>query len=119
MQIQIGAAMGFLLFSIGFALGWFTFKYLLNKKVDEIHEMMEKDLEKSNARMKLQPEKISIKFEKINGLIYVYNRNTDHYITKGATYEEIVDDLETRFPDKIFLATPGSLKQVKNDSLSV
>src|SRR6056300_1695404 len=117
MQIQIGATMGFLIFVFGFLAGWFTFRHLLNKKVNEIHEMMEKELDESNAKM--EPKTVSIKFEKINGLIYVYNRKTDHYITKGATYEEIVDDLETRFPDKIFLATPGSLKQVKNDSLSV
>lgn len=117
MQIQIGAAMGFLLFSIGFALGWFTFKYLLDKKVDQIHEIMERDLEKSN--LKFEPKKVSIKFEKMNGLIYVYNCKTDHFITQGKTYEEIADNLEKRFPDTMFLAAPGALKQVKNDSLSV
>ncbi|MGA1047745.1 MAG: hypothetical protein ACO3UU_07025 [Minisyncoccia bacterium] len=117
MQIQIGAAMGFLIFAIGFAAGWFTFRHLLNVKVNEIHDFMEKDLEKSN--LKFEPKKVSIKFEKINGLIYVYNRKTDHFITKGATYEEVVDNLEKWFPDTVFLATPGSLKQVKNDSLSV
>ena len=69
--------------------------------------------------LKFEPKKVSIKFEKMNGLIYVYNCKTDHFITQGKTYEEIADNLEKRFPDTMFLAAPGALKQVKNDSLSV
>jgi len=117
MQIQIGATMGFLIFVFGFLAGWFTFRHLLNKKVNEIHEMMEKNLEESNVKM--EPKKVSLKFEKINNVIYVYNRKTEHFITQGNTYQEIIEDLEARFPDTIFLATPGALEKIQNDSLSV
>lgn len=103
--------MGFLIFVFGFLAGWFTFRHLLNKKVNEIHEMMEKELEESNNR--LEPNKVSLKFEKRNGHIYCYDRKDDKFYSHGETYEEIVKDLEHRFPNTTFFATPGALKQIQ------
>ena len=57
--------MGFLIFVFGFLAGWFTFRYVLNRKVNEIHEMMEKELEESNNKLDMQ--KVSLKFEKHDG----------------------------------------------------
>lgn len=103
--------MGFLIFCFGFLAGWFTFRHLLNKKVNEIHEIMEKELEESNN--KFDVKKVSLKFEKHNGHIYCYDRKDDTFYSQGKTYEEIVKDLEARFPDTTFFATPGALKQIQ------
>ena len=108
---------GALSFLFGVVCGWFLFRHLLFKKVEQMHTHMMAEYEEAYAPK--EPEKISVKFEKHNGNIYVYNRENDNFITQGKTYKEIVDDLSDRFPEITFTATPGALKYVKDDSLSV
>lgn len=103
--------MGFLIFCFGFIAGWFTFRHFLNKKVNEIYDIMDDELKRSND--KAPPKRVSIKFEKYNGSIYVYNRENDNFLTQGKTYQEIVKNLEEQFPEITFLATPGALKQIQ------
>lgn len=105
-------------FIVGVACGWFLFRHLLYKKVEEMHNHMMDEYHQA-YQTKKEKENISVTFEKRNGNIYVYNRENDHFITQGKTYKDVVDNLSDRFPEITFTATPGALKKIKDDSLSV
>lgn len=44
-----------------------------------------------------------VKVEKIGGVEYWFDRDNDQFLGQGATFEEIVSHVKSRFPDHIFL----------------
>jgi len=96
---------------IGVISGWWLYRTLLRNKIEQIYNQMD---EMEQLPIPQDPKKVSVKFERINGLWYVYQKDNDMFLTQGKTYDDIIADLEKRYPDIIFMVSPTTLKKVKN-----
>lgn len=47
-------------------------------------------------------QKITLKVEKIDGIFYLWNKDTDDFLAQGKTVEEATNILVERFPNTIF-----------------
>jgi hypothetical protein len=94
-------------FVLGFIAGWFFIKAIIMYKTQQIL--------KSIADTPL-PEKekkvVHINITRLKNRFYVYNNDTQAFLTQGASKAEITEDLQKRFPDTSFMANPSNLKEV-------
>jgi hypothetical protein len=58
---------------------------------------------------------INLDFFKQNGRIYAHNRDNNEFMGKGNTKQELIDDLQKRFPETSFMANPTNIKDVGLD----
>lgn len=99
--------MGFLLFILGFICGWigltimvtYRMKRTLRRLVDEEEKLPDVKI-------------IKLNFTRIQDMIYAYDSSNDHFMARGISKDEIVNDLQKRFPKTHFTANPSNLKEV-------
>ena len=54
----------------------------------------------------------------MNGMIYIYNMETNEFMAQGETRNVVERNLKKRFPDTVFAATDENLREVfANDSI--
>ena len=61
-----------------------------------------------------ESNKLTVKIEKNNDIFYLYNMETDEFLTQGSSKEEIQENLKKRFGnvDMAFHATSENVKEV-------
>ena len=91
--------------AIGFVLGWFALRALINLKMKRMLDSI------VNSPI---PEKktINLDFVKMDHAILAYNRDTQQFLAQGSTREEITALLLKRFPDTSFMANTKNLEEV-------
>ena len=99
--------MSFLLFIVGLLLGW---KFREYTAVRKFHKM----IKQSEEQQPVAPTKISVKIERSGKMFYLYNLETDEFLTQGYSKEEIQENLQKRFKnsDMVFHATSENIKEV-------
>ena len=99
----------FLFFLVGFIIGWFALRALINRKMRIMLE--------SIASSPIHEKKpiINLDFFKHNGRIYAHNRDNNEFMGKGNTKQELIDDLQKRFPETSFMANKSNIKEVGFD----
>jgi hypothetical protein len=61
---------------------------------------------------------VQIRIERTNGMIYIYNMETNEFMAQGSTRNLVERNLKERFPDTVFTATDENLREVfSNDSV--
>jgi len=98
--------MSYLLYITCFILGWKLREYTAVRKITKIMQEIDKKPEESN--------KLTVKIEKNNDIFYLYNMETDEFLTQGSSKEEIQENLKKRFGnvDMAFHATSENVKEV-------
>ena len=97
----------FLVFAVGFLVGWNEREKWASKKVDALLDMFNKEVEKQ-----VEESRIDIKIEKHNDVYYVFNKHTDDFMAQASTRKELEDALAARFSGKRFFADAENLKEV-------
>jgi len=91
--------------AVGFILGWFALRALINLKMKRMLDSI------VNSPI---PEKktINLDFVKMDHAILAYNRDTQQFLVQVSTREEITALLLKRFPDTSFMANTKNLEEV-------
>jgi len=97
----------FLVFAVGFLVGWNQREKWASRKVDALLDMFNKEVEKQ-----VEESRIDIKIEKHNDVYYVFNKHTDDFMAQASTRKELEDALAARFSGKRFYADVDNLKEV-------
>ena len=95
----------FLLFIVGMLIGWKYREYTAVRKMQKLLKEAEKPKEF---------DKIQVKIERHNDLFYVYNIQTNEFLTQGADKDEIQANLKRRFGNvnMAFHATAENIKEI-------
>lgn len=98
--------MNYLLYIVCFLLGWKFREYTAVRKFNKM-------LKQAEVK-ETQSEKISVKIEKHNDMFYVFNLDTDEFLTQGKNKEEIQANLKRRFGNvnMAFHATAENIKEI-------
>lgn len=99
--------MSYLMFMLGLLLGW---KFREYTAVRKFHKMVKQVEEQSPVKL----NKINVKIERSGKMFYLYNLETDEFLTQGYSKEEIQENLQKRFKnsDMVFHATSENIKEV-------
>ena len=91
----------------GFVLGWWFREFVATIKIKQLIESAE-----------LSADVVRIRLERMNGMIYIYNMETNEFMAQGKTRNVVERNLKERFPDTVFAATDENLREVfTNDSI--
>lgn len=92
----------------GFVAGWWYREFVATVKIKKLLESVE---EHTNNIVR-------IRIERMNGMIYIYNMETNEFMAQGETRNVVEQNLKKRFPDTVFAATDENLREVfANDSI--
>ena len=70
---------------------------------DDVEEKVREGLEKLKARI------VPSRIELVNGMLYLYNRETEEFLGQGKDMQELNDVMKARFPDKLFNVAQAEL----------
>lgn len=100
--------MSYLIFIVGLLIGW---KFREYTAVRKINKMLRENAEKSE---KVEQNKITVKIEKHNDIFYLFNTETNEFLTQGKDKEEIQTNLKLRFQNvnMAFHATAENIKEI-------
>ena len=91
----------------GFVIGWKYREFVATIKIKQLIESAE-----------LSADVVRIRLERMNGMIYIYNMETNEFMAQGKTRNVVERNLKERFPDTVFAATDENLREVfTNDSI--
>ena len=91
----------------GFVIGWRYREFVAAIKIKQLIESAE-----------LSADVVRIRLERMNGMIYIYNMETNEFMAQGKTRNVVERNLKERFPDTVFAATDENLREVfTNDSI--
>ncbi|MFZ9404032.1 MAG: hypothetical protein ACO25Q_06905 [Sediminibacterium sp.] len=104
MEFLAGLIIGFLLALVVIKSLAVAYKQISDEKLDEkIKEGLEK------LKETIIPSRIEIS----NGMLYLYNSETNEFLGQGKTMQELNDAVKKRFPNKLFNVPDEQLKKAK------
>jgi len=83
-------------------LAFFALIWIFWQQYSE-HQKIQQQIE-STIKEKLLPVSVEVH----NGITYWFESETDRFIAQGATDNEIIADVKTRFPNNIFVLPNGT-----------
>jgi hypothetical protein len=104
--------MSYLAYIACFILGWYARQWFAVLRLNYL--LKEHDiefLEKPKSDIPNIPE-MKIKIEKHNDIFYVYDANTDKFLTQGSTRKECVNNLTKDYPTTSIVADPNNTHEV-------
>ena len=91
----------------GFMVGWWLREFVAKIKIKQLIESID-----------VPNDVVRIRLERMNGMIYIYNMETNEFMAQGKTRNVVERNLKERFPDTVFAATDENLREVfANDSI--
>jgi hypothetical protein len=90
---------------LGFILGWFTLRVLINYKMMRMLDNI------ANAPKSEKPV-VNIDLVKMDHAVLAYDRDSNMFLAQGKTKEEITVILQKRFPGISFMANPKNIEEV-------
>jgi len=91
----------------GFVIGWWFREFVAKIKIEQLIESVD-----------VSNDVIRIRMERVDGMIYIYNMETNEFMAQGKTRNVVERNLKERFPDTVFAATDENLREVfANDSI--
>lgn len=79
--------------------------YYIRKLVDsyEKYKALKELDEVVNEKLTMLREKIiPSRLEEENGILFLYNRNTNEFLGQGSSFEELEKNMREKYPDKLF-----------------
>jgi hypothetical protein len=99
----------FALICIGFAAGWYFREYYAMRIV----KTMLKDLEEQVSKEEPEEDRIKMRLEKENGIIYAFKDEDNSFIAQGKDLVELDEAIVARFPGKKFSVREQNLIDIK------
>jgi hypothetical protein len=91
----------------GFVIGWWFREFVAKIKIKQLIESVD-----------VSNDVVRIRMERVDGMIYIYNMETNEFMAQGETRNVVERNLKKRFPDTVFAATDENLREVfANDSI--
>jgi len=91
----------------GFVIGWWFREFVAKIKIKQLIESVD-----------VSNDVVRIRLERMDGMIYIYNMETNEFMAQGKTRNVVERNLKERFPDTVFAATDENLREVfANDSI--
>ena len=91
----------------GFMVGWWFREFVAKIKIKQLIESID-----------VPNDVVRIRLERMDGMIYIYNMETNEFMAQGETRNVVERNLKKRFPDTVFAATDENLREVfANDSI--
>lgn len=90
---------------MGAVYGWYARERHARRTVDRFFSEIEEDAEKTTT-----DSVILITIARHEDIFYVYNKDTEEFMSQGANRTELEENLAKRFPDKRFAADKENLK---------
>jgi hypothetical protein len=91
----------------GFVIGWWFREFVAKIKIKQLIESVD-----------VSNDVVRIRLERMDGMIYIYNMETNEFMAQGETRNVVERNLKKRFPDTVFAATDENLREVfANDSI--
>jgi hypothetical protein len=98
---------------LGFILGWFTLRLLINYKM-----MRMLDNIANSPLPKPEIKVVDIDLIKIKDRVYAYDRKDNSFLGYGNTKDEMIEYLRKKHPNTSFMAKPTNVKEVDfNDTV--
>lgn len=102
----------------GFIGGWVAHSVYMVHVIRKFHqEYLDNPAQFDNAGYEegdlldsVPPKTVLIEVSKINGIFYVHNKETSEFLAQGATYRDVQDALEKRFPNVTFVGMQSNMK---------
>lgn len=79
--------------------------YYIRKLIDryESYKALKELDEVVNEKLTMLREKIiPSRLEEENGMLFLYNRNTNEFLGQGSSFEELERNMKEKYPDKLF-----------------
>jgi len=92
---------------LGFILGWFTLRLLINYKM-----MRMLDNIANSPLPKPETKVVDIDLIKIKDRVYAYDRKDNSFLGYGNSKDEMVEYLRKKHPNTSFMAKPANVKEV-------
>jgi hypothetical protein len=91
----------------GFVIGWWFREFVATIRIKQLIESVD-----------VSNDVVRIRMERVDGMIYIYNMETNEFMAQGETRNVVERNLKKRFPDTVFAATDENLREVfANDSI--
>ena len=92
----------------GFVVGWWYREFVAGLKIKHLLESVEEHTRNV----------VRIRIERTDGMLYIYNMESNEFMAQGETRNVVERNLKKRFPDTVFAATDENLREVfANDSI--
>ena len=85
----------------GFMVGWWFREFVAKIKIKQLIESVD-----------VSNDVVRIRLERMDGMIYIYNMETNEFMAQGETRNVVERNLKKRFPDTVFAATDENLREV-------
>ena len=91
-------------FLVGIVFGIFISFALIKLIAAVVRKMAEDTLDEKlkEGLEKLKEKIIPSRIERVNGMLYLYNKETEEFLGQGKDMQELNDVVKARFPDKLF-----------------
>lgn len=91
-------------FFFGMNVGWKFREKVAMRNLKELNDVV------NGGETFTKENSIMVKVEEANNTFYIFNHDTDSFITQGNTKSEIEDTLKKMYPDKNILMKQSSLE---------
>jgi hypothetical protein len=87
-------------FILGFILGAFLFA--IHIQIKKFQTLRELETSVSESLDRLKEKIIPSRIEEENGMLYLYNKETNEFLAQGKTFRELEQNVKEKFPNKLF-----------------
>lgn len=95
-----------IIFLFGFILGWIALRSVVQYRMRNLKRLLEES--ETNSKN----NEVMVNFTRVGDQIYAYNADTEEFLVQGTTKEQIIGQLQKRWPNVSFRASPANLKEV-------
>lgn len=83
-----------------FIAGWFFCKVMMAIKSYHVLKKFDKEINEriESIRERIIPSRI----EEENGMLYLYNKDTNEFLGQGKTFVDLEKNVREKFPNKLF-----------------
>lgn len=110
-----------LFFGMGLVIGWIrATNFILGKIISDpegfLNALKQANLHDNEIEAEIKTDERFLKIEKIEGQLYLYDKETNDFLAQGTTLEDALEKVQKRFPGKRF---QGLLSKEDADSLGI
>mgnify|MGYP003350554273 FL=1 len=105
-------------FLVGLVVGFFLAFVVIRIIANAVRKMQSDDLDEKikEGLTKLKEKIVPSRIERVNGMLYLYNKETEEFLGQGKDMQELNDVVKARFPDKLFNVAQAELDKYMRKS---
>lgn len=102
-------------FLVGLAVGVIGTFILIDIVAKIARQLSDKTLDENVEKglTKLRETIIPSRIEHVNGMLYLYNKETNDFIAQGKDFDELNENAKRRFPEKLFNVSQAQIDTAK------